>query len=254
MAFGLKNSKDLPVHMPRSNSRISPVYSQLIQRRERGDKLKAILLDPDKFDPLRVTTFLEQLTIKPDLLLVGGSTVPDGKTEKVVTALKIHSPLPVLIFPGSVNQISLKADAILFLSLISGDNPEYLIGQQVKAAGMLRDSEIEVIPVGYILVDRRNHSSVARVTNTRPMNKDDINTIVDTALAAQLMGKWMIYLEAGSGASYAISPEIIRAVRKEVSIPLIVGGGIRTEAQLKEAHQAGADMVVMGNVFEKKRP
>jgi putative glycerol-1-phosphate prenyltransferase len=230
---------------------MSSVYQQIIEKKQKGQKMLAVLVDPDKFDLHEAANFLHGLPEDVDLFLVGGSEVAMGATDAVVGSLKNLTSKPVVIFPGDVGQISQRADAMLFLSLLSGDNPEYLVGQQVKAAAKLKETPLEVIPVGYILIDGGNHSSVARVTGTRPMKCDDIQAIANTALAAQLMGKKLIYLEAGSGAVNPVSEQVIRAVRAQVALPLMVGGGIRQANQLNKAYAAGADLVVMGNVFEK---
>ncbi|MFT4800443.1 MAG: phosphoglycerol geranylgeranyltransferase [Flavobacteriaceae bacterium] len=213
-------------------------------------KLLAVLIDPDNFDITKSASFLNNLPIDATHLLVGGSNVEDGKTTHLVSEIKKYSKLPLLLFPGDVSQITNKADGLLFLSLLSGRNPEYLIGQQVKAVSKLRNSTIDVLSTGYILIDGGNKSSVERVSKTQPMPQNNIQAIVDTAMAGELLGKQLIYLEAGSGAKYPVQEDIISAVKKEINIPLIVGGGIKTEKQKQEAYLAGADMVVMGTVFE----
>ncbi|MFO7719432.1 MAG: geranylgeranylglyceryl/heptaprenylglyceryl phosphate synthase, partial [Gillisia sp.] len=157
---------------------------------------------------------------------------------------------PVVLFPGDHTQITELADALLFLSLISGRNPEYLIEQQVKSVEKLRNSSLEIIPTGYILIDGGTNCAVHRVSNTRPIPQFEIETIVNTALAGQYSGKKLIYLEAGSGALISVSEEIISAVKKAIDIPLIVGGGIRSKQHLKRSYEAGADMVVIGTAFE----
>jgi len=181
---------------------------------------------------------------------VGGSTVENGETETTVTSLKKDSSLPIILFPGNESQITNKADALLFLSLISGRNPKYLIGQQVKAVSKLRRNHLEVIPTGYILIDGGIQSTVEKVSETSPISQNNIQAIVDTAKAGEYLGKKLIYLEAGSGAKFPVNTNVISAVKKEIQIPLLVGGGIRTENQKREAYKAGADMVVMGTFFE----
>ncbi len=231
--------------------RIRNTYKAIVQAVSEKRKLLAVLLDPEKFDPETAAAFLRSLPSETTHLFVGGSTVADGDTQRLVDALKLYTSKPIVLFPGDVSQISRNADALLFLTLFSGDNPEYLVHQQIKAVPMLRSVDLEVIPTGYILVDGRNDSAVSRVTQTLPMSQLDPGRIVDTAVAAELTGKKLVYLEAGSGAIEPVRPEIISSVRKEIEIPLIVGGGIRTKEQLKRAYDAGADMVVMGTVYEK---
>lgn len=225
------------------------------------DKKLAILLDPEKAD-------LSALPITPDChpdyIFVGGST--GGDTTAFVLALKekqvsISSPLhggiegglPIVLFPGNAEQFTPEADAILYLSLLSGDNPEYLVHQQVRAARAIHGSSITVIPTAYILIDGGVETSTMRVTGTKPLNPlnaEGIQTIIDTCIAAELMGKKAIYLEAGSGAKTPVAPSVIKAVREKVQIPLIVGGGIRTPEAMQAAYNAGADIVVIGNHFE----
>jgi len=181
---------------------------------------------------------------------VGGSTDENNAINEVVSGLKKQSKLPVFLFPGSHQQVTEKADALLFLSLHSGRNPDYLIGQQVKAASVLKKTSLEVISTSYLLIDGGNKSAVARVSATTAMPQESVSEIIDTALAGQLMGAKLVYLEAGSGAKMAVSTPIIEGVKKTLSIPVIVGGGIRTKEQREQAYQAGADLVVMGTVFE----
>ena len=234
------------------------------------DKKLAILLDPEKAD-------LSALPITPDChpdyIFVGGSTGGDTtafvkvlkeklslsakrSVSKAVCALSGEAGLgrpPIILFPGNASQFTPEADAILYLSLLSGDNPEYLVHQQVRAARAIHGSSITVIPTAYILIDGGVETSTMRVTGTKPLNPlnaEGIQTIIDTCIAAELMGKKAIYLEAGSGAQIPVSPDIIREVRKNTSIPLIVGGGIRTPEAMQAAYSAGADIVVIGNHFE----
>jgi len=216
-----------------------------------GKKQLAILIDPDKFDISETELFLHKIPNDTTHLFVGGSIVENGQTEITVKAIKTKTELPIFLFPGDFSQITNEADVLLFLSLISGRNAEYLIGQQVKSISKLKNSNFEIIPTGYILIDGGNNSAVSRVTNTQPLSQNNIETIVDTAIAGQYMGAKLIYLEAGSGAKNVVNSKIISEVKKNISIPLIVGGGIRSEEQKKEAYNAGADMVVMGTAFEE---
>ncbi len=215
------------------------------------EKLLSVLIDPDKFDASEVSGFLQKLPKQTSFLLVGGSTVEAERTKTSVEAIKKFTDVPVILFPGDFAQIDNAADGILFLSLISGRNPEYLIGQQVKAAPILRKSSLEIIPVGYILIDGGKESAVEKVSQTKPLSQEDVQVIVETALAGEYSGKRMIYLEAGSGAAFPVSNEIISEVKKAVSVPLIVGGGIRSQEQLEETYNAGADVVVVGTAFEE---
>ena len=182
---------------------------------------------------------------------MGGSTDKNNCIENVVIELKKATSLPIIIFPGSANQVSNKADGILFLSLISGRNPEYLIEQQVQAAIQVKESNLEVLPTGYILVDGGKESAVERVSSSKPICQTNSELILKTALAGEFSGKKIIYLEAGSGAKTPVKSTIISLVKNNLSIPLIVGGGIQTLHQLTTAYTAGADLVVIGTAFEK---
>ncbi len=184
----------------------------------------------------------------PDFLFVGGST--GGNCEAFVRRLRTLTDLPIVLFPGRVEQFTPLADALLFLSVISGRNADMLIGQQVRAARRVLQSGIETIPMGYILVDGGVETAVMRATGTRPLPQEQVEEIVDTAIAAELLGMHLIYIEAGSGAQRPVSEEIIRSVRATTHIPLIVGGGIHTPEQMNAAYAAGADIVVIGNHFE----
>ena len=211
----------------------------------------ALLLDPEKanIDALPITA-----ACHPDYIFVGGST--GGDTTEFIDSLKskissLKSSIPVILFPGDATQFSPKADGILFLSLLSGKNPEYLVNQQVKSARAIHDSHIDFVPTAYVLIDGGVETSTMRVTQTQPLDPNDITTIVDTCIAAELMGKKAIYLEAGSGAKIPVSVDIIKAVRASTSITLIVGGGVRTPEAMNAAYDAGADIVVIGNHFEQ---
>ena len=212
----------------------------------------AVLIDPDKMKVKEIPDFIDKVNKSiATHVFVGGSIVQEDLTEKLVNKIKENTDLPIILFPGDISQITKNADALLFLSLISGRNPEYLIGKQVEAVSKLRDSDIEVISTGYILIENGKETSVQRVSETLPMSRDSIQDIIDTAKAGELLGMKLIYLEAGSGATHPITPEIISGVKQELNTTLIVGGGIKSIKQLKQAYQAGADMVVIGTAFEE---
>ncbi|QAA81878.1 geranylgeranylglyceryl/heptaprenylglyceryl phosphate synthase [Aequorivita sp. H23M31] len=225
-------------------------YKDILKFVASGEKMLSILIDPDKFANTEVETFLGRIPKHTTHLFIGGSTVANGDTEETVRALKQKTDLPLFLFPGDYSQITSFADVLLFLTLLSGRNAEYLIGQQVKSIAKLKNTSLEIIPTGYILIDGGNSSSVSKVTATDPILQTEVETIVNTALAGKYMGSKLIYLEAGSGAKFPINPEIISKVKEAIEIPLIVGGGIKTESQKQAAFQAGADMVVMGTIFE----
>lgn len=216
----------------------------------RKSKLLAVLIDPDKFDEKNASDFFRQIPEFTTHIFVGGSTVESGKTEACIRAIKMETDLPVIIFPGDHSQITSEADALLFLSLISGRNPEYLIEQQVRSVSKLKKARLEIMPTGYLLIDGGKECAVQRVSNTVPLCQKEPELIVDTALAGEYSGKKLIYLEAGSGADYPVSPEVISLVKNALSVPLIVGGGIRSKEQMELAYEAGADMIVVGTAFE----
>ncbi|SKB47569.1 putative glycerol-1-phosphate prenyltransferase [Salegentibacter holothuriorum] len=225
-------------------------YAEISQAAANEERLLAILIDPDKFNEVEAATYLKKIPKETTHILVGGSTVEKFKTEKTVKAIKTETNLPVILFPGDYSQITETADALLFLSLLSGRNPEYLIEQQVKSVGKLKHSKLEIIPTAYILIDGGKECAVQRVSGTKPISQSALETVVNTALAGEFSGKRLIYLEAGSGAVIPVSEEIITEVKKAVSIPLVVGGGIRSLTQQENAYRAGADMIVMGTQFE----
>jgi len=230
---------------------MTTLYQDIKTRVSKGEKLLAVLIDPDKMLIDNVANFMIKVnTSVATHIFVGGSEVKVDMTEVLVLEIKKHTQLPIILFPGDVTQITESADALLFLSLISGRNPDYLISKHVEAISKLRGKDLEVIPTGYVLIENGKQTSVERVTNTRPLAINNINTIVDTAKAGELLGMKLTYLEAGSGAKNAVPKAIISAVKKELSTPLIIGGGIKTKAQLEIAYNSGADMVVIGTAFE----
>lgn len=227
------------------------IYNDIQQAIAKQQKLLAVLIDPDKMKVDQVASFLKKVnTSVATHIFIGGSEVDEQFTDRLTSEIKQHTNLPLVLFPGNVSQITNHANAILFLSLLSGRNPEYLIGQHVKAASVLRNTDLEVIATGYILIENGKQTAVQRVTETEPISRNNVQAIVDTAKAGELLGMRLIYLEAGSGATEAVNTEIISAVKHDSNIPLIVGGGIKTKQQLIDAYTAGADMVVIGTAFE----
>ena len=228
------------------------IYQNLVSSTQNGNKLLAVLIDPDKVIFRNLSSIANKINQSmANYIFVGGSTVKAGDCENVVSELKKHTDLPVVLFPGDVSQITPKADGILFLSLISGRNPDYLIGKHVKSISELRSSNLEVIPTGYILIENGKKTSVQKVSGTQPLSRKNIEEIVDTAKAGELLGMKLIYLEAGSGALNPVNSEIINRVKSQVNIPIIVGGGIRKKEQLENAYNSGADLVVIGTAFEE---
>lgn len=229
-----------------------PIYQNILDAIVKGEKLFAVLIDPDKFQLENTEGFIEKVnTSITTHIFVGGSTVDEYATEILVETIKKHTDLSVVLFPGDVSQITENADALLFLSLLSGRNPEYLIGKHIEAVSKLRDKDLEVIPTGYILIESGVKTAVSKVTGTNAMSRTQVQPIVDTARAGQFLGMRLIYLEAGSGAKQPLTNEIIKAVKSELKIPLIVGGGLKTKSQIENVYSAGADLVVVGTAFEE---
>ncbi len=225
------------------------VYTDIVSKIKKGRKMLAVLLDPEKCVGEQLDKTLSELKKRqPDFIFVGGST-KSHSTDKILDALKVVD-VPTIIFPGDVSQFSTNADALLLLSLLSGDNPDYLIGQQKRGALDIKKSKIEVMPTAYLLIDGGKKSSIERVSKTHPISRLEIDEVVATAVAGELLGMKLVYLEAGSGALLPISSQMILAVKEMLDIPLIVGGGIRSEEALKSAYLNGADIVVVGNLFE----
>lgn len=230
------------------------IYNHILQAKNDGNKLLAVLIDPDKFQLKNALQFINKVNNSVIThVFIGGSEVGQNVTQALVEVIKMLTDLPIVLFPGDVTQISKDADAILFLSLLSGRNPDYLIDKQVQAVPLLEKTQLEVISTGYILIESGKTTAVQRVTNTLPLNRTDVDAITNTAKAGELLGKKLIYLEAGSGATYEVPAEVIESVKNKIDIPLIVGGGIRTKAQIENAFIAGADMVVIGTAFEENQ-
>lgn len=215
-----------------------------------GEKHIAVLLDPDKLTDEKTAYYGSLIEKSPAGMIFTGGSLVNTDIEKTVEILKNETEKPIVIFPGSGSQFTNKADALLFLSLISGRNPEYLIGEQVKTAYKIKKSGIETIPTGYILIDGGRVTSVQYVSNTMPIPYDKIDLAVSTAVAGELLGMKCFYLEAGSGAAFHIKKELISAVRENISSPIIVGGGIRSMQTIQELFSAGADIAVIGTAFE----
>jgi geranylgeranylglyceryl phosphate synthase len=216
-----------------------------------GSAKLAILIDPDKYTAPSLHYMIESaVNAKVDFFFVGGSLLSEDSLSQTVDALKTQPHIPVVLFPGNHYQLSKNADVLLMLSLISGRNAEYLIGQQVVAAPRIRQLGLPTIPTGYILVDGGRTSSTSYITQTVPIPNDKPELAIATALAGEMLGMQLIYLEAGSGALTSVSPSLVQAVKRHVHIPVIVGGGIRTPERAEQLCAAGADVLVVGNVLE----
>lgn len=229
------------------------ILEGLIARGKQGKKSIAVLIDPDKIaDPDQLEPLLRLANENcVDYFFVGGSLVTTSNLTDVVKTIKDNISIPVVLFPGSALQIDPSADAILFLSLISGRNPDLLIGQHVVAAPILKSNKVEVLPTGYILINSGKTTSVAYISNTTPIPEDKYSLAACTAMAGEMLGLKLIYLDAGSGAEREVNKKMIGTVRKAVDVPLIVGGGINTPQKALNALEAGADLIVIGNALEK---
>lgn len=226
------------------------IYESILNNSASGKKMLAVLIDPDKCDEVHLDSLCAKFSqASPDLIFVGGSLV-GSDTDETVRQIRRRTDIPVVLFPGGGSQVTPNADAMLLLSLISGRNAEYLIGQHVNSALKIKQSGLEIIPTGYILIDGGRVTSVQYISNTMPIPHDKIDIAVATAMAGEMLGLKMLYLEAGSGAQHPVPLETIAAVRKNVDIPLIVGGGIRDGKAAMEAVDSGADIIVVGTAFE----
>jgi len=231
---------------------MNSVFEYLLHIKKQNGAGYLVLIDPDKQDVEDATA----LAIKADeagvdALLVGSSLLMSDRLEDVIRSIKRHSDLPVIISPGATSHLSRYADAVLFLSLISGRNPEFLIGEHVKAAPIVRKYGIEVIPTGYMLIEGGTCTSVQFISATLPIPRDKLDIALAHAIAAELLGMKMVYLECGSGSPMSVPDEMISAVKSEINIPLVVGGGIVDPDTAAEKVRAGADFIVTGNVLEK---
>ncbi len=222
-----------------------------IYRSLEGKKLLAVLIDPDKTYGNAVRTIAaEAEKSHVDFIFVGGSLLFNA-VEETIRLIRKSTTIPVILFPGNVMQISDEADGILFLSLISGRNPEFLIGHHVLAAPRLRKTGIEVLPTAYILIENGRRTSVEYMSNTAPVPADKPEIAVATAIAGEMLGLKLTYLEAGSGAASPVGLDVIREVRKNISTPILVGGGIRSQKEAVGIYKAGANLIVVGTALEE---
>lgn len=232
---------------------MSFLLQSISQARSNKNKLLAVLIDPDKIsNENQLKEFIGACDYaKVDLIFVGGSLLMNDQLSANIQSIKNISKIPVIIFPGSPLQICDKADGILFLSLISGRNPELLIGNHVIAAPYLKKTNLEILPTGYMLIDCGNSTTVSYISNTFPIPYDKPEIAACTAMAGEMLGLKLIYLDGGSGALKPISKKCIETVNKSVNIPLIIGGGIKSLEEAETAWNAGASVVVIGTAFEK---
>jgi phosphoglycerol geranylgeranyltransferase len=229
-----------------------PVYEQMLNAKALGKKSLALLIDPDKSDLFQLAAHLQSGQFEGlDYFFVGGSLITSDLLSETIRMVKNHSDLPVILFPGSNMHLDPQADAILFLSLISGRNPEYLIGQHVVAAPVIKRTRVEVISTGYMVVDGGKPTTVSYMSHSAPIPADKPEIAASTAIAGEMLGMKTLYLDAGSGAERPVSGKMIRMTRNNIEAPLIVGGGIKNAEQALESWKAGADIIVVGNAAEK---
>jgi phosphoglycerol geranylgeranyltransferase len=228
------------------------IYHSLVNRKQKGQKSFAVLIDPDKVNEQKINDLVKlSIDANVDYFLVGGSLVISSNLDECVQQIKKSCNIPVILFPGSPSQISSYADALLYLSLISGRNPELLIGQHVISAPFVKQSGLEIISTGYMVIDGGAPTTVSYISNATPIPADKNEIAMCTAMAGEMLGMKIIYMDSGSGAKRAISESMIEAVAKNISAPLIVGGGITDPEKAYRNCKAGADVIVIGNAIEK---
>ncbi|MTI32650.1 geranylgeranylglyceryl/heptaprenylglyceryl phosphate synthase [Xanthovirga aplysinae] len=231
----------------------SKILKLLYRKKRIGQKSFAILIDPDKVEKPESCLRLIEMAAENqvDFFFVGGSLVTSDSQAGIIDLIQNNCDIPVILFPGSLMQLNFSADALLFLSLVSGRNPDLLIGQHVQAAPLLKKSALEILPTAYMLIDPGHPTSVSYMSQTAPIPKDKPSLAASTAQAAELLGMKLVYMDAGSGAKENISEEMIHTVSKSLDIPLIIGGGINSIEKAEKAFKAGADLIVIGNGIEK---
>jgi putative glycerol-1-phosphate prenyltransferase len=228
------------------------IYQSLLLRKEKGQKSFAVLIDPDKVTPEKMDE-LTSLAVEAqvDYLFLGGSLVISSHLDEVVQQVKRNCDIPVVLFPGSPSQVSRYADALLYLSVISGRNPELLIGQHVISAPAVKKSGLEIISTGYMVIDGGAPTTVSYISNTFPIPADKNEIAMCTAMAGEMLGMKLIYMDAGSGARRPITESMIEKVAKVIDVPMVVGGGITDPEKAYLNCKAGADVIVVGNAIEK---
>jgi len=228
------------------------LYDIFIERKKAEKKCFAVLIDPDKVDEPKLDELMQlSLQAKVDYFLLGGSLVISSHLDQVVQYIKSHCNIPVILFPGSPSQVSKYADALLYLSLISGRNPELLIGQHVISAPFVKKSGLEIMPTGYMVIDGGAPTTVSYISNAAPIPRDKNEIAICTAMAGEMLGMKLIYMDSGSGARYPITESMIEKVSQVIEAPIIIGGGITDPEKAYRNCKAGADVIVVGNAIEK---
>jgi putative glycerol-1-phosphate prenyltransferase len=227
------------------------ILEYISKAKQNNEKLLTILLDPDKIDLNNLPLVIEKINqSNANLIFVGGSLLFKNVLDDFVKIVKQNTNLPVILFPGSAIQITNEADAILFLQLISGRNPDYLIGNQVIAAPLLKQTDLEVISTGYILIESGRETTASYISNTKPIPSHKPEIAMATAIAGAYIGHKIIYMDGGSGAINSVPIEMIKKVAKHIDLPIIIGGGLKTKQQIDAVFNAGATIVVVGTAFE----
>lgn len=228
------------------------LYTSILEKKAKGKKLFAILIDPDKQKNSVLSLIVQKANeANVDYFFVGGSLLTNDNLEECIKTIKNNSNIPVILFPGNAMQINKNADGILFLSLISGRNPELLIGKQVISAPILKQSSLEVISTGYMLIDSGKPTTASYMSNTLPIPRNKNGIATSTAIAGEYLGMKLIYMDGGSGAEKPIEIDMIKQVSNQINIPLIIGGGICNAQKAIDNCNAGADLIVVGNAIEK---
>lgn len=228
------------------------IVSYIQTARKNNKQLLAVLLDPDKISVDEVAEKIEKINqSQVDIILVGGSLLFSNQLDTLLLEIKKHTTLPVVLFPGNAMQVSPHADGILFLSLLSGRNPEFLVGNHVVAAPILKQTTLEIMATSYLLIESGRETTASYISNTKPIPRDKPEIAMATALAGEMMGHQLVYLDGGSGAKNCMPSEVIKQVATQVNNPIIVGGGIRTTEDLQAVYKAGATMAVIGTAFEE---
>ena len=228
------------------------IYNKILSDKKANKKSFALLIDPDKQDKKQLLAIIEKAkNAKTDYFFVGGSLLTNDSLDLCLKTLKENTTIPIVLFPGNAMQVNNKADGILFLSLISGRNADMLIGKQVITAPILKQSSLEVLPTGYMLIDSGKPTTVSYMSNTNPIPADKETVAACTAMAGEMLGLKLIFMDGGSGAKNPISEAMIKEVRKSVDVPLIIGGGISSGEKAIASCRAGADIIVVGNAIEK---
>ena len=230
------------------------IYEKIILDRKKNKKSFALLIDPDKQDKEQLISIIQKAkNTKVDYFFVGGSLLTHDSLDLCLNTLKNNTTIPIILFPGNAMQVNNQADGILFLSLISGRNADMLIGKQVITAPILKESSLEVLPTGYILIDSGKPTTVSYMSNTTPIPANKNTVAAATAMAGEMLGLKLIFMDGGSGAKHPISEKMIKTVKKSIDIPLIIGGGINSGEKAIANCKAGADIIVVGNAIEKNK-